>query len=237
MIAKDGYSIVLGAIVVFVLLAILGKSFLPSPWGSIVAWIAALLLIGIVLFFRDPERKLPADTVAAEVLVAPADGRVIEVVTEPDNPLLPGDSRRISIFLSIFNVHVTRIPADGIIQSVSYRPGRFKAAWDETASRQNERSEFVLHHPSGAAVVFKQIAGLVARRVMYHLSEGDSVSAGARFGLIRFGSRMDISVPMSVSVTAKVGDRVVAGQTVLGHFIDHNEVAVSSDHEEEAVPE
>jgi phosphatidylserine decarboxylase len=162
-------------------------------------------------FFRDPERH-PPDLDGA--VVAPADGKVVEIVSEDNKYVGPG-ARRVSIFLSVFNVHVNRVPVSGEVTAVEYNPGKFLAAWNEKASSDNEQTHIALNTPYGP-VAFKQIAGYVARRIIYDLSLGDAVRIGDRFGLIRFGSRMDVMMPADVDVRVNIGDRVTAGETVIG---------------------
>ena len=159
------------------------------------------------IFFRDPKRSSPTND--ENVLLSPADGKVIKIDELDETLFLKSRAKRITIFLSPLNVHVNRIPANGVIEFVNWHP---------KASELNERSEIGLVHPSGAKVLFKQIAGAVARRVVYHVSEGDRVSAGDRFGIVKFGSRMDIIVPETATFEVAVGDRVRGGETILGYL-------------------
>lgn len=215
MFAKEGYALIAGALVLGFVLAVLALR-LDSRW-SLMPWIAAFLIVAFTLyFFRDPKRVPPAD--AGYLLLAPADGKVV-VVDEIDEPLfLKTRAKRVSIFLSPLDVHVNRIPADGVIAFENYVSGDYLVAWHPKASELNERSELGLEHPSGARILFKQIAGAVARRVVYHVAEGDVVSAGQRFGIVKFGSRMDILVPLSSIIDVKVGDRVKGGESILGRL-------------------
>jgi len=176
-----------------------------------------LFLLGFTLwFFRDPARSPPDG--ADDLLIAPADGKVMFVkrVHEPD--MIKGEGQQVSIFLSPLNVHVNRVPATGTIAFTRYIPGDYLVAWHEKSSELNERSEIGMTHGSGASVVFKQIAGAVARRIVFHIKEGESVAAGQRYGIVKFGSRMDVIVPLSVDISVQAGDKVVAGETVLGSF-------------------
>jgi phosphatidylserine decarboxylase len=167
-------------------------------------------------FFRDPKRTPPANK--ADLLLSPADGKVI-LLEEMDDPIFhEARVRKISIFLSPLNVHVNRIPATGTIQFERYIPGEYLVAWHEKASELNERSEIGMVHTSGAKILFKQIAGAVARRIVYDVKVGDSVDAGERFGIVKFGSRMDVIVPLDVELSIAIGDKVVGGETVLGRF-------------------
>lgn len=167
-------------------------------------------------FFRDPQRTPPP--AAAHLLLAPADGKVVEVVDEDEPLYLGGPARRVSIFLSPLNVHVNRVPCDGVIEFDRYVAGDYLVAWHPKASEKNERSQLGLRHPTGHKVLFKQIAGAVARRIEYHIGVGDAVRAGQRFGIVKFGSRMDVIVPPGVEISARVGDVVTGGETVIGHI-------------------
>jgi phosphatidylserine decarboxylase len=178
-------------------------------------WILASALIAFALFsfsfFRDPDRIISTDP---GVIVSPADGRVV-VITEEENAGRPGT--RISIFLAIWNVHVNRSPAAGVITKLEYLPGKFLAAWDARASTQNEQNVFTLATPQGA-IEFKQIAGLIARRVVSWKKSHESVAKGERIGLVRFGSRVDLWVPQGSELLVKVGDNVAGGSSVLARW-------------------
>ncbi len=215
MIAKEGYTIVAIAVVLALVLVFVGVK-MPSI-GRVLAFSGAALVLGFTLyFFRDPQRTPPAE--AGSLLLSPADGKVV-VVEEVEEPLyLKGPARQISIFLSPLDVHVNRIPADGVIEFDEYVSGDYLVAWHPKASEKNERSQLGLRHPNGLKVLFKQIAGLAARRVVYHVTVGDTVKAGQRFGILKFGSRMDVLVPRTVTVEVEVGDRVRAGETILGRL-------------------
>lgn len=217
MIAREGYVIIA---VVVILAAFLGLAglLLPTPLGWLAVALGLALVAFSLYFFRDPARVPPEGPEPETLLLAPADGKVV-VVQDVDEPLyLKGKARQISIFLSPLNVHVNRIPADGTIEYVNYVPGQYLVAWHPKASEKNERSEIGLVHPTGARVLFKQIAGAVARRIVYHVKVGDVVGAGDRFGIVRFGSRMDVLVPPSTEIQVRVGDRVSAGTTILGRL-------------------
>ncbi|MFP4228217.1 MAG: phosphatidylserine decarboxylase family protein [Salinivenus sp.] len=217
MIAREGYTII--AIVVALALVLGAVALWVDAW-----WMKAVLGLGAVggvaftlYFFRDPERTPPPEA-RDTGLLAPADGRVVEVVEEHEPLYLEGPAQRVSIFLSPLDVHVNRVPARGTIEYVRYRPGDYLVAWHPKASEKNERSELGLRHPSGTKVLFKQIAGAVARRIEYHLAEGDTVAAGDRFGIVKFGSRMDVLVPPHVTLTVEEGQVMRAGETVIGQL-------------------
>ena len=178
-------------------------------------WVFAAILLAFGLFcfsfFRDPERVISSDPA---VIVAPADGRVV-VITEEENAGRPGT--RISIFLAVWNVHVNRSPAAGVITKLDYRPGKFLAAWNARASTQNEQNIFTLATPQGT-IEFKQIAGLIARRVVSWKKPLESVAKGERVGLVRFGSRVDLWLPQGSELLVKVGDNVAGGSSILARW-------------------
>ena len=216
-IAPEGYALVVGAFVVAAVIVILTSVYGPA-WLKAVGYVLGALIVGFVLwFFRDPVRTPPAD--ADPLLLAPADGKVIEIVEEDEPLYIKGKATRISIFLSPLNVHVNRSPATGTVEFDQYVPGDYLVAWHPKASELNERSQLGLRHAgSGEPVLFKQIAGAVARRIVYHVGVGDELSAGERFGIVKFGSRMDIFVREGVEITTNIGDRVTAGETIIGSF-------------------
>jgi len=171
----------------------------------------ALTLL-VLHFFRDPERVVTAE--ASEVL-SPADGRVIAIDKTREPQFTGRPCWKVSIFMSVFNVHVNRIPISGVIEGLHYRKGRFWAASTEKADRENEQSWIWIRGESGEDVVVTQVAGLIARRIVCWPSVGDRVVRGERFGLIRFGSRLDVYVPETIDLLVSKGERVTAGESVL----------------------
>ncbi len=190
---------------------------LSFGWASRTGVIAGLVLVFLGLFvfyfFRDPERVIPSEPGA---IVSPGDGRVVVVKDEAYSGR-PG--KRISIFLAVWNVHVNRSPSAGTILRLEHKPGKFLAAWAETASFENEQNVFTLASDHGE-LVFKQIAGWVARRVVSWKKQGEVVARGERIGLVRFGSRVDIWVPENSEVAVKVGQNVKGGSTILARMTD-----------------
>ncbi|MCW2855668.1 MAG: Phosphatidylserine decarboxylase [Marmoricola sp.] len=185
------------------------------------ALVLAALPVGIVAFFRDPERRIDAVPVEDDLVLAPADGKVMHAGPGQDGVAPPGDWQQVSIFLSVFDVHINRTPYSGTVTDVSYRPGRWHAAYKFESATENERSDITLVHSVNGVdrtVVFRQIVGLVARRVVTRIKAGDRVRSGDRIGLMKFGSRMDVFVPPEVELTVQAGDRTVAGETVLGRW-------------------
>jgi phosphatidylserine decarboxylase len=177
------------------------------------AWAVPFVALGgfFAFFFRDPERMSPA---GEELVLAPADGRVLHAGEVASQGAPPGDWRQISIFLSPFNVHINRAPVSGRVTRVDYRPGRCLPAYDPRAAVENERSEVWLER-DGRTVVCRQVAGILARRVVCRLTPGMSVRAGERFGLIKFGSRTDLFLPPDARIGVRAGDRVRCGETVV----------------------
>ena len=176
---------------------------------------------GIVAFFRDPERRVDAIPVDEDTVLAPADGKVMHAGPGQPGVAPPGDWQQVSIFLSVFDVHINRAPYGGRVTEVTHRPGRWLAAYKFESATQNERSDITVERQVGGAkrvVVFRQIVGAVARRVVTRVRAGDTVATGGRIGLMKFGSRMDVFVPPEVELAVATGDRTVAGETVLGRW-------------------
>ncbi len=183
---------------------------------------AALIALGLVLiaftlwFFRDSNRPLNPEANNPAVIVAPADGSVTEVVAV-NHPDIGGDGTQISIFLSPLDLHVNRFPASGFITAVRYFPGTYLMAFHPKASLENERSEFVLQTTYGP-ILFRQITGFLARRIVYDVQQGAVAHAGQRFGMMKFGSRMDVLVPSTATVMVHVGDKVVSAATIIARL-------------------
>jgi phosphatidylserine decarboxylase len=177
--------------------------------------LAGLFAIFATSFFRDPERVSPSGKGA---ILAPADGRVLLVEEQGNGPGGTERTLKISIFMSVFNCHVNRIPLEGVIEAIDYRPGKFFAAHQDRASRQNEQNILRLKLERGDHLTVVQIAGLIARRIVCWVRSGDRVNAGDRFGLIQFGSRVDLYLPLDTRITLKRGDRTKAGLTVVGYL-------------------
>jgi phosphatidylserine decarboxylase len=182
---------------------------------NVAAAIMVALTLFTIYFFRDPERRNES---SEKTVLAPADGRILGVHTLDGRENLLGEpGTKVSIFMSVFNVHVNRIPATGKISEISYFPGRFFSANLDKASTQNENNRVTLQ-TAGKRIVFVQIAGLIARRIACWIKEGDEVKAGQRFGLIRFGSRLDIYLPRDIRTVVSKGQKVKAGETILGYL-------------------
>lgn len=215
MFARDGYSTIALALLLGIGLSVVSIQYI-NHWFSWVIVGVLVVLVGLILyFFRDPDRNIPSNLNA---LLSPADGKVVLIKEVEDNVYLHGKATQVSIFLSPLDVHVNRVPASGTIEYVKYHPGVYLMAWDERSSTMNERADFGLHHASGTKILFRQITGFMARRIVYRLEEGDEVTGGERFGMMKFGSRMDILVPPAMELNVKEGDRTIAGESIIGQF-------------------
>lgn len=206
-IAREGFP--------FILISLIAAVFLAAT-GFFIASILFLLLTAFVaFFFRNPERRIPD---GEDVIVAPADGRVISVERDKIAPHTGKISTKVSIFMSVLDVHMNRLPVGAVVKRIVYHAGDFFVASIDKASEKNERNILVLEDKDGREMVLVQIAGLIARRIICYLREGDMLGRGDRFGLIRFGSRVDLYLPPGASVSLERGDRVRAGESVLGRF-------------------
>jgi phosphatidylserine decarboxylase len=203
-VAAEGWPFILPLAAVTVLCFLFG-------WKHL-GYVALALSLFVLFFFRDPERTIPE---GKGVVVSPADGKVIVIkdIYEPD--YLKQDVKQISIFLSVFNVHMNRTPIGGTIETVKYNPGKFLVASVDKASLDNEQTGMVISDGKNKVLV-KQIAGLIARRIVCYAKTGDTVKAGERYGLIRFGSRVDLFLPKNTDLMVKVGDRIKGARDVIG---------------------
>jgi phosphatidylserine decarboxylase len=205
--AREGYPFIGGTAFVTVVFAILG-------WGFLTVLCLALTLF-TAWFFRNPERVPPA---GEKKVVSPADGKVIFVGEVSESRCGSEPVTKISIFMNVFNVHVNRVPVSGTVKDRFYNAGRFLNAALDKASLENEQAGLVVRTDDGQLVLFVQIAGLIARRIVTYPQVGDRIERGRRYGLIRFGSRVDIYLPPGSTVLARLGELTVAGETVLGEL-------------------
>ncbi len=205
-IARPGYRF---------LAASLGLALAGLVLGSLLVGLGLVLTVFFAYFFRDPERAVPMGN---GVIVAPADGKVIGHRTVREAHLLHQPAKMISIFMNVFDVHVNRAPVAGQVKALAYQPGRYVAADRPEAPQVNEQLAVLVENDSGRRLVYVQIAGLVARRIISYIQEGDRLETGERVGLICFGSRVDLYLPADTQVEVKVGDRVKAGVSVVGRL-------------------
>ncbi|MBU1233988.1 MAG: phosphatidylserine decarboxylase family protein [Proteobacteria bacterium] len=206
-VALEGYPFIGFSAFITLITAILGYDFL--------AWPCLFLTTFIVAFFRDPERMSPAPP---DALLSPADGKIIIIEEQFDDKYLQQQVIKVSIFMNVFNVHVNRIPVNGTIEAIRYTPGKFYSADSDKGALLNEHCAAILQTENGERMVFIQVAGLIARRIINWLEPGDTVQRGKRFGLIRFGSRVDLYLPINSKIEVKIGQKVRAGETALASF-------------------
>ncbi len=214
MIAREGLPFIVGGLAVTAVLAWAALRW-DSLWLFGAGALLAVLTLFTIFFFRDPPRVVSVDT---DLILAPADGRIISIDTVENHAYVGSRAVKISIFLSIFDVHVNRIPASGTIDYVKYNPGKFFAAYRDKASYLNEQTEIGMTTKDGHRLVIKQIAGLIARRIVCKLRERDAVSAGDRFGMIRFGSRTELFIPADSHLRVRLGQHVKGGLTIMGRL-------------------
>ena len=205
--AKEGYPFIFLAAFITLILALVATS-----W---VTYIGLVLTVFVVNFFRDPERFVPAK---AHTVVSPADGKVILVEKVYEDEFFKDRVYKISIFMNIFDVHVNRIPFAGKVRQISYSPGKFYSADSTKGDLHNERCGTLIENDEGVKIAFVQVAGLIARRIVNWLEIDDEVSKGTRFGLIRFGSRVDLYVPADIALAVENGTKVRAGETIIGYL-------------------
>jgi phosphatidylserine decarboxylase len=206
-VAREGYPFIAFSAFVTLILAVLGYNFLALPALAITTF--------VLCFFRDPERIGP---ISDDALISPADGKVILIEKIIDDQYIQGQVYKVSIFMNVFNVHVNRIPVSGTVEKILYAPGKFYSADSDRGAMHNEHCTTILQTSSGHRLAFVQVAGLIARRIVCWLEAGDQVRRGERFGLIRFGSRVDLYIPTQTQLEIVIGQKVRAGETVLGYL-------------------
>lgn len=219
MIAKEGIGLIVGSFSIFIITLGLWRYF-HHP-----VLFVLLILIGVfsffnLFFFRDPNRNVPQNDRA---ILAPADGKIVQVIQVDEPRYFKTSVHQVSIFLSVFDVHVNRVPISGQVDAFSYFPGKFLAAFNHKASMVNEQTAIGIMDDRGHRILFKQIAGVIARRIVCHLREGDRVRAGQRMGMIRYGSRVDVLFPLEARVHVRKGQKVFAGETILATFPEDGE--------------
>ncbi len=213
MITKDGYKIIAYTGVLLILLALAAFS-----WQSLALWIVTAVVGAVFIFhfffFRDPERPI---TGKPNQILAPADGKIIKIDTVEEPLYMKGEALRVCIFMSVFNAHINRNPVDGTIEFLEHKNGDFLAAFADNAGDVNEQMRIGVNTAYGK-IFFKQIAGLIARRVVCRLQKGDAVKAGERFGMIKYSSRVDLFLPPDTRLNVKLHDAVKAGLSIIGEF-------------------
>lgn len=216
---KEGYTIIAVGLLILGAIQLLNYFLLLSTgW----LWLFLLLSLGVMVmavliiqFFRVPKRKIIASD---NIILCPADGKVVAIEEVEETEYFKDKRIQISIFMSPLNVHVNFNPISGIVKYVKYHPGLFLVAWHPKSSTDNERTTMVVEHDSGKEVLFRQIAGAVARRICYYISEGDQVVVGEEYGFIKFGSRIDLLLPLDSKLNVKIGDKVKGQITIIGEL-------------------
>lgn len=213
---KEGYtSLALVILFIFVINAI-ADYFDASQYVKWFLYIlSAFLFLTIVQFFRSPRKVIALDD---NIILCPADGKVVVIEETDENEYFKNKRVQVSIFMSPTNVHVNRNPMSGVVSYFKYHPGKFLVAWHPKSSTDNERTTVVVKHANGVEVLFRQIAGALARRIVWYIKEGDTVQQGEEFGFIKFGSRVDLFLPIGTKVDVNIGDKVVGGKTVIARF-------------------
>ncbi|MCL4641749.1 MULTISPECIES: phosphatidylserine decarboxylase family protein [Olivibacter] len=214
---KEGYTtLALSILFVFVINALV--HFFYSD-NSILTWIVYILsfvlLVTVIQFFRNPIRKISP---SEQKILCPADGKVVVIEETEETEYFKDRRLQVSIFMSPINVHSNRSPITGIVKFFKYHPGKYLMAWNPKSSTLNERTTIVVESSFGVEVLFRQIAGALARRIVWYVNEGKEVKQGEEFGFIKFGSRVDVFLPIGTKVNVKLGDKVKGGITILGEF-------------------
>jgi len=211
--AKEGYSFVLAALLLAIVF-LLGIIYTGGIILTVCFVISFVLAAFFIYFFRDPERKTPVDK---NSIISPADGKVIVIQEVDDQEFFKTTVKKVSIFMSVFSVHVNRMPITGKVTYFNYHRGKFHAAFKEAASIENEQTSIGVENDN-FKMMFKQIAGVLARRIVCPVRVGWNAKQGERFGLIKFGSRVDLFFPVNTEVKVKLNDKVKAGETVIGSY-------------------
>jgi len=214
---KEGYPTLLITILFSTIIISIAKLIFPE--SSVAIWFAyilsGVLLLTVVQFFRHPTR---VHTVNTNAIVAPADGEVVVIEETTENEYFKDKRLQVSIFMSPINVHVNRYPIAGVVSFFKYHPGKFLAAWEPKSSTDNERTTIVVKHANGTEILFRQIAGALARRIVWYCKQGDVAEQCGEMGFIKFGSRVDLFFPIGTKLNVKIGDVVRGSQSVIGEI-------------------
>lgn len=215
---KEGYPTLFLATALLGTLNILLYQFLPDQLivQNVVLVLSIIIFFFFLQFFRNPAVRTQAKP---NELIAPADGKVVVIENTYEKEYLKTECTQISIFMSPINVHVNRSPIAGIVRYAKYHAGKYLVAWHPKSSTENERTTIVVEHESGTNILFRQIAGALARRIVYYVAENQVVQQGEEFGFIKFGSRVDIFVPLGTKIHVKIGDKTKGGETIIGELV------------------
>lgn len=218
MIHREGRTLLFVLLIILVAIIYGFDYFLPGQniIRNVITGVGLVFFLIVLQFFRNPSRNTVKN---AKHIIAPADGKVV-VIEEAEEPeYFKGKRKQISIFMSPFNVHVNRMPAAGSISYFKYHPGKYLVAWHPKSSTENERTTVVVKTQGGTEVLFRQIAGALARRIKWYVKEGDKLDQGQEFGFIKFGSRVDIYLPLDVKVKVNINDVTIGGETVIAELV------------------
>ncbi|TAE74411.1 MAG: phosphatidylserine decarboxylase family protein [Bacteroidetes bacterium] len=213
---KEGYISIFIAFMIGLAPALLGDYLQAPIWFNAVLFVLGCILIGLVLnFFRNPYREIQLDR---NIVYAPCDGKIVVIEEVIEDEYFKGKRKQISIFMSPLNVHVNRNPVAGIVRYFKYHAGKYLVAWHPKSSTENERTTYVIQALNGQDILLRQIAGAVARRICWYVNVGESVQQGEEFGFIKFGSRVDIFLPLDTKINVEIGQKAVGGKTILATF-------------------
>lgn len=213
---KEGYtSLAIVILFIFVINAIANYYNAPLYLTWFIYALSAFLLLTILQFFRSPIKRITPND---EIVLCPADGKVVVIEETEESEYFKDRRIQVSIFMSPINVHVNRNPISGIVSYFKYHPGKFLVAWHPKSSTDNERTTVVVKHKTGVEVLFRQIAGAMARRIVWYVKEQDEVTQGSEFGFIKFGSRVDLFFPLGTKINVNIGDKVVGGKSIIARL-------------------
>ncbi len=218
---KEGQNIIIITFLIVVALLIGSQYFIEIDWLRFAVQLAALIILVLILqFFRNPKRLVTPDF---DKILAPVDGKVVVIEEVEETEYFKEKRRQVSIFMSPLNVHVTRYPASGTVTYSKYHPGKYLVAWHPKSSTENERTTIVLHTPKFGAILYRQIAGAMARRIVNYAEEGEQVTQGTDAGFIKFGSRVDVFLPLNSTISVKLGQKVVGAKTCIATTEDSHD--------------
>ena len=214
---KEGYVSLLIVLLFSAIITFIAHYFFPTFFiAHLFAYLlSGFLIIVILQFFRDPKRQF---TTGDNLIIAPADGKVVVIEETTENEYFKDKRLQVSIFMSPLNVHINRYPIAGNVSFFKYHPGKFLAAWEPKSSTDNERTTVVVKHTKGTEILFRQIAGALARRIVWYCKQGDTAAQCQQMGFIKFGSRVDLYLPIGTKLNVKIGEVVRGSQTVLGEI-------------------
>jgi phosphatidylserine decarboxylase len=215
---KEGYSLIIATAVISLIINIIVRYFLPEiTWLHTAVLIASLVFFFIILqFFRKPVRITPTNP---KHIIAPCDGKVVVIEEVIETEYFKGPRRQVSIFMSPINVHINWNPIAGVVKYFKYHPGKYLVAWHPKSSTENERTTTVLQAPNGVEVLFRQIAGALAKRIVWYVKEGETVAQGSEMGFIKFGSRVDLYLPLDAKILVSLEQKTTGNETVIAELV------------------